>query len=570
LDVLSVIVPIRNDERGIRAACLEIAHAVRPLVWDGTIEDYEIVLVDDASTDDTGPSADVFAQRDRNVIVVHHDESQGFDAAVRTGAAAARGTLLAHGQAGVPLASAALRPVIDKLRAEGLRAVAVRPDPKLLARLAPGRTRSAVKVVQRDGTAHDEAVLPRNAVRLRLDQPTPLLSRNARTGTAVLAALSLVVALISFGVVSARNEPQAASGSLVGRHGHLAVISRQTSSPPTQRAIPGVVAGRVVVTPTIPKPPSAPSIVTVSASIDDTCATDVTSALQRRVDSAPDNSTISLDPNGCYLVGGGLSLVKRNNLTIDGRNAQLRSGTLACTDTQGLSLSNLSVQAKNDAPAMAVSNCSATSISNVTLAGDDTGLTISGASHDISVNGLKAQTDQAAVDLRGAERIALNAVNLTSTRAAALDLDPGKGGTVKDVEVRDSTLTSPVAAVASAGDGTVSDVYVHDDALLGGRTKIFVQGEAGNPSHVWRIYANRGDVTQSLGTYVDLSYVTDVLVANNLFPAHVIPLRAAVGFGPAQGDLAVIDNDFTGACHPYAASPQTAFVRSYGNKVSNC
>jgi hypothetical protein len=570
VDVLSVIVPIRNDERGIRATCLDIAHVVRPLIWDGTIEDYEIVLVDDASTDGTGASADVFAERDRNVVVVHHSEPQGYDAAVRSGLAAARGTLVAHGYARASLATAALRPAIEKLTTEDLRSVVLRPG-----RLPLGRPRTALSLLRNGPGAGGEESLPRGAGRLRPEGRPARLPERTRIGIASLAALSLVVTLIGFAVLSGGKQrlPEA-SGDLVGRHGHLPLIhndAKVSRSPSASAALADVPVGRAVVTPSIPPPVSAVKDASpVAATIDDTCSTDVTTALQSRVNSAPDGSTITLEPKGCYLVGGGLAFVKRAGVSIDGRGAELRSGGITCADSSRVQLANFILTPGQSGPAIQIGECASVAIANVGVKGADEALAISGASHDISVSVLRANTERAAVEVTGGQNIAFDHVVLGSTKAGAVQLDPSSGSTIKDLEVRTSSLTSQIVDVASVGHGTIENVYIHGNELLGGHTKVFVRNDSSNPYAKWRIYGNRGDVTRTLYSYVDFSNVQDVLVANNVLQATVVPLRPAVRFATAKGYLAVLNNDFTGACHAYTADGSSDHVNASGNHVSNC
>jgi hypothetical protein len=570
VDVLSVIVPIRNDERGIRSTCLDIAHIVRPLIWDGTIEDYEIVLVDDASTDGTGASADVFAERDRNVVVVHHTEEQGYDAAVRSGLAVARGSIVAHGHARASLATAALRPAIEKLAADGLRSVVLRPG----IRLSPTRHRTALTLLRNGPGAGGEENLPRAAGRLRPERAPSRMPDRTRIGIAPLAALSLVVTLIAFAVLSGgKQRLPAASGDLVGRHGHLPLVHtdvKTSTSPSASATIADVPIGRAVVTPAVPAPVSVKNTPLTAPAIDDTCSTDVTSALQDRVNGAPDGSTIALEPKGCYLVAKGLSFVRRDGVTIDGRGAELRSGTITCVDSSRVELANVILTPKQQGPAIQLADCASVAIANVGVNGADEALAITGASHDISVSVLRAVTEHAAVEVTGGQSIAFDHVALESTKAAAVQLDPSSGSTIKNLEIRASSLTSELADIGSIGHGTIENVYIHGNELLGGHTKVFVRNDSSNPYAKWRIYANRGDLTRTLSSYVDFSDVQDVLVANNVLQATVVPLRAAVRFSTATGYLAVLNNDFTGACHAYTADGSSSHVKASGNHVSNC
>lgn len=77
---ISVFFPCKNEEDN-----------VRPLVND-TVEvlekldaDYEIIVVDDGSTDRTGEIADEFAEKNPRIKVVHHTEDKGYGAALQSG-----------------------------------------------------------------------------------------------------------------------------------------------------------------------------------------------------------------------------------------------------------------------------------------------------------------------------------------------------------------------------------------------------------------------------------------------------------------------------------------------------
>lgn len=86
---VSIIVPVRNEADNVAPLVEEIAVAL-----DGRWN-YEIVYVNDGSTDATGERlAAIMAQRG-NVRQIRHEKSSGQSAAIRTGVRAARGQIVA-------------------------------------------------------------------------------------------------------------------------------------------------------------------------------------------------------------------------------------------------------------------------------------------------------------------------------------------------------------------------------------------------------------------------------------------------------------------------------------------
>jgi glycosyltransferase involved in cell wall biosynthesis len=86
---VSIVVPVRNEADNIAPLIAEIGAAL-----DGRW-DYEIIYVNDGSTDATGERlAAIMAQRD-NLRQLRHARSGGQSAAVRSGVRAARGAIVA-------------------------------------------------------------------------------------------------------------------------------------------------------------------------------------------------------------------------------------------------------------------------------------------------------------------------------------------------------------------------------------------------------------------------------------------------------------------------------------------
>jgi dolichol-phosphate mannosyltransferase len=86
---VSVVVPVRNEEDNLAPLIWEIAAAL-----DGRWT-YEIVYVDDGSTDKTGENLAELKKRYSQLRQIRHAASGGQSAAVRSGVRAARGVIVA-------------------------------------------------------------------------------------------------------------------------------------------------------------------------------------------------------------------------------------------------------------------------------------------------------------------------------------------------------------------------------------------------------------------------------------------------------------------------------------------
>lgn len=82
---ISIVVPALNEEASIAAAVEQIVPAV-----ENRFADWEIVLVDDGSTDATGAIMDKLAAGNPHLRVVHNEHNLGFGGAYKRGVAAAR------------------------------------------------------------------------------------------------------------------------------------------------------------------------------------------------------------------------------------------------------------------------------------------------------------------------------------------------------------------------------------------------------------------------------------------------------------------------------------------------
>ncbi|MBV1893698.1 MAG: glycosyltransferase family 2 protein [Ilumatobacteraceae bacterium] len=113
---LSIFYPMWNEEEYIERAIVAGRRACERLVAAGEIRDYELIVVDDASTDQTGPIADQLAAADPRIRVVHHPRNRKLGGAIKTGFAAATGDVILYTDADLPFDMAELPRAVRLMR----------------------------------------------------------------------------------------------------------------------------------------------------------------------------------------------------------------------------------------------------------------------------------------------------------------------------------------------------------------------------------------------------------------------------------------------------------------------
>jgi len=99
---LSFVIPAYNEEESLHRMVTAVHEAGRDLMTLGEVDDYEVVVVDDASTDATGVICDALAADDPRFRVLHHPVNRKLGGSLRTGFAAAQGRWVLYTDADLP------------------------------------------------------------------------------------------------------------------------------------------------------------------------------------------------------------------------------------------------------------------------------------------------------------------------------------------------------------------------------------------------------------------------------------------------------------------------------------
>lgn len=99
---LSVFFPMWNEEEYLQRALDAAQEVCEELITSGDIGGYELIIVDDASTDATGRLADQAVANDPHVKVVHHPTNRKLGGSIKTGFATATGDVVLYTDADLP------------------------------------------------------------------------------------------------------------------------------------------------------------------------------------------------------------------------------------------------------------------------------------------------------------------------------------------------------------------------------------------------------------------------------------------------------------------------------------
>jgi glycosyltransferase involved in cell wall biosynthesis len=113
---LSIFFPMWNEEDTIARTVDAALDAGHRLIAEGEIASFEILIIDDASTDSTGRLADELAAEHDSVRVIHHAVNRKLGGSLKTGFANAQGELVLYTDADLPFDLAELSKAVRLLR----------------------------------------------------------------------------------------------------------------------------------------------------------------------------------------------------------------------------------------------------------------------------------------------------------------------------------------------------------------------------------------------------------------------------------------------------------------------
>jgi glycosyltransferase involved in cell wall biosynthesis len=112
---VSLILPAWNEAEGLQAALDEARASLDLLVAAGSISHYELVVIDDGSTDATAAIAADIAAEHPTVRLVAHERNRGVGAGLRTGLEAASCEYVVSTDADMPVELAEIGPALALL-----------------------------------------------------------------------------------------------------------------------------------------------------------------------------------------------------------------------------------------------------------------------------------------------------------------------------------------------------------------------------------------------------------------------------------------------------------------------
>ncbi len=102
MEGITVFYPMYNEEMYIHRAVEAAKEVCELMVKIGIIPDYEVLIIDDASSDATGRIADGLCSQDRHISVVHNPENRGLGGSLKAGFSSAKMDVVLYSDTDLP------------------------------------------------------------------------------------------------------------------------------------------------------------------------------------------------------------------------------------------------------------------------------------------------------------------------------------------------------------------------------------------------------------------------------------------------------------------------------------
>jgi glycosyltransferase involved in cell wall biosynthesis len=113
---ITIFYPMYNEELHIQRAVEAAKEVCERMLKDAEISDYEILIIDDASTDATGRIADELSVSDMHIRAIHHTHNMGLGGALKTGFSNARMKAILYSDSDLPFDMMELRKAYRLMR----------------------------------------------------------------------------------------------------------------------------------------------------------------------------------------------------------------------------------------------------------------------------------------------------------------------------------------------------------------------------------------------------------------------------------------------------------------------
>lgn len=113
---MTIFFPMWNEEAYIERALSAGRELCEELIRMGEIDTYELLIIDDASTDSTPELADKFSAEDPRVRVVHHPVNRKLGGSMKTGFANSTGDIILYTDADLPFDMLEARKAVRLMR----------------------------------------------------------------------------------------------------------------------------------------------------------------------------------------------------------------------------------------------------------------------------------------------------------------------------------------------------------------------------------------------------------------------------------------------------------------------